>query len=304
MIVPVLDPKSSVAVLESLSYSVGLGVVEVLVAAGGCPARQRNAAVAASDSNLLYFVDDDTWTSPETLKLMVDTLEKLDGVALGGPAVTHPEAPFFERCAGDVMASSFGSGIVRARSTPVGGLRAVEGEELVSCNLLMRKNWFLRVGGLDETLYPGEDVDLMKRLRAVRAPMYYHPMATSRRTRRRTLAGLSYQYYRYGQGRGLRFLKHLRADDMPFLLPTLLLLYLCLSPWVPPHGIYLYLALSLFAGLRIGYRQARLDAGLLCALLFPTQHLSYGFGFLVGLLGIEAKSRCGLRGIERHVLDL
>ena len=202
------------------------------------------------------------------------------------------------------MASPFGSGVVRARSTPVGELRAVDGEELVSCNLLMSKRWFDRVGGLDESLYPGEDVDLLKRLRALNAPMYYHPRAVVERSRRRSVARLGYQYYRYGQGRGLRFLKHLRLEDLVFLLPTLLLFYLLASPWLPAHGLYVYMAVALLEGGRIGQRLSSPRAALLCAALFPIQHLSYGWGMLMGLLGVEARSIGALEGIERHVLEL
>lgn len=304
VIVPVLRSDCPIAALSSLSYPVGLGQVEVLVAVGGCPARQRNAAAEQAASDLLYFVDDDTWITPDVLKMMVDTLQELHAVALGGPAVTHAEAGFFERTVGEVIASPFGSSVVRARSIPVGELRAVAGEELVSCNLLMRRSWFRRLGGLDESLYPGEDVDLVKRLRARHAPMYYHPDALVQRTRRRSVSKLSYQYYRYGQGRGLRFLRHLRTEDLIFLLPTLLLFYVLLLPWLPYQGLLFYGLLSLLEGSRIGWKQRSPAAALLCAALFPVQHLSYGWGMLVGLLGFEARSVGGLDGIERHVLEL
>lgn len=292
------------AALESLAYPVGLGVVEVLVTVGGCPARQRNAAVAEARAELLYLIDDDTWVAPETLKAMVDRLQILGAAALGGPAVTHEQAAPFERVVGEVMASRFGSGVVRARSVPVGGLRAVRGEELVSCNLLMRREWFLRVGGLDEAIYPGEDVDLLKRLREAGAPMFYDPQALVHRTRRRSVGGLAYQYYRYAQGRGLRFLRHLRAEDLIFLLPTLLLLNLLLLPWLPPHALILYAVLALAEGARIGWKLGSPRFALLSAALFPVQHLSYGWGMLVGLMGIEARSAAGFEGTRRHVLEL
>jgi GT2 family glycosyltransferase len=302
VIIPVLSLESPVAALSSLSHPAGIGSVEVLIAVGGCPARQRNAAAAQANADLLYFVDDDTWVTPETLKLMIDTLQRLDAVALGGPAVTHDRAGWFERCVGEVMASRICSGVVRARSTPVGQLRAVAGEELVSCNLLMRRSWFRRVGGLDEGLYPGEDVDLVKRLRACHAPMYYCPEARVERTRRRTVSGLSYQYYRYGQGRGLRFLKHVRAEDLVFLLPTALLFYFLLLPWLPAIGAYLYAGLAFLESVRIC--GGALLRALVCALLFPVIHLSYGWGMLVGLLGFEARSLGDLKGIQRRVLEL
>lgn len=304
VIVPVLDDDCPVAVLESLTYPVGLGPVEVLVTLGGCPARQRNKAVEQAQSELLYFVDDDSWVAPETLSLMVETLERHQAAALGGPAVTRPEAGWFERLVGEVMASPFGSGTVRARSVALGGLRPVAGEELVSCNLLMTRNWFLAAGGLDEVLYPGEDVDLAKKLRALEAPMYYHPEAVVQRSRRRRIQALAYQYYRYGQGRGLRFWRHARPQDLVFLLPSLLLLNLLLAPWLPPHGLVLYLVLAACESARLGRRLRSWRAGLTAWLLFPVQHLAYGWGMIVGQLGIAARPRGEWKGIKRYVLDL
>lgn len=304
VIVPVPRPECAVAALASLTHPVGMGRVELLVTIGGCPARQRNAAVAEARSEILYFVDDDTWIAPETLKSMLDRMQALGAAALGGPAVTRAEAGLFERIVGEVMASRLGSGVVRARSAPVGALRPVQGEELVSCNLLMRREWFLRVGGLDEAIYPGEDVDLLKRLREARASMYYDPEAVVERTRRRSVGGLAYQYYRYAQGRGLRFLRHLRPKDLIFLLPTLLLGNLLLIPWLPPHGLLLYALLALAEGVRIGRQLGSAKAALLSAALFPVQHLSYGWGMLVGLLGIEARSTAEFQGVTRHVLEL
>jgi GT2 family glycosyltransferase len=304
VIIPVRAVRDRPAALASLHYPVGLGTVEFLLPVGSSPSQQRNAAVRLANSEILYFLDDDSAVSPETLKMMVECFEKLGGAALGGPAITRAGAGLFERCAGEVMASRFGSGVVRARSTPVGKLREVSGEELVSCNLMMRKSWFDRVGGLDEAIYPGEDVDLIKRLRAQSAVMHYHPEAVVRRTRRRTLWQLGYQYYRYAEGRGSRFLNNLQPLDMIFLLPTLLLLYLLFLPLLPKHGLLIYAALALATGAQIGWRLRSLRAGLLSSLLFPVQHLSYGLGMAVGLCGIELRGRGRFVGVERHVLDL
>jgi GT2 family glycosyltransferase len=304
IIVPVPAQDCRPAVLSSLREPCGLGPVEVLVAVGGCPSRQRNQAAEMASSRLLYFVDDDSTIRPDILDMMVNCLDGLGAAALGGPAVTHSGARLFESCVGQIMASPFGSGVVRARATPVGPLRRVEGEELVGCNLLITRAWFAQVGGLDEALYPGEDVDLLKRLRAQGAPLYYHPDARIERTRRRNLPQLAYQFFSYGRARGRGFYRNRRPLELLFLAPTVLLLYLLFLPWLPKWGFAAYLLLALVEAARIGSRLGSWAATPLCLLLFLTQHLSYGGGMALGLLGFPTRRHGEMKGIERHVMDL
>jgi GT2 family glycosyltransferase len=202
------------------------------------------------------------------------------------------------------MASAFGAGIVRARATPAGQARRVAGEELVGCNLMIAKGWFQKVGGLDESLYPGEDVDLLKRLHAEGAVLIYDPEAKVQRTRRRSLQQLAYQFYRYGRARGLGFYKMPRALDLIFLAPAALLVYLALSAWLPWEGLALYAGLALLEGLRIGWKLRSSWAAALCSAMFMIQHLAYGWGTLAGLLRLPTRSPGPVLGVKRHVLEL
>jgi succinoglycan biosynthesis protein ExoA len=304
VIIPVRQMDCRPAALDTLSRKVGLGTVEVLVAPGGAPARQRNAAVGLARSELLYFLDDDSRVDPEVLLSMVERFERLEAAALGGPAQTRGEAGLFETCVGEVTASMFGSGITRARAVPVGQFRQVEGEELVSSNLLMSRSWFQRVGGLDEGLYPGEDVDLMKKLRNLGAKMYYSPEARVERERCKSMPELISQTFRYAQGRGLRFFRHARPEDLIFFLPVLFLLNVLLWKVLPVCGLLLYGALSVVTSLEIGWRLRSPVAACLCAVLFPVQHLSHGMGMLVGLLGYPMRHSDTVEEIRVHTLDL
>lgn len=305
VIVPVPTHDHRPAVLDSLAIPwSGIGRIEVLVAVGGSPSRQRNLAAQMACAKTLYFLDEDSHVSPRTVDRMLDRLASSRANALGGPALTHPRAQLFERCVGEVMATSLGSGLARARAIPLGEPRRVAGEELVGCNLMIEKRWYLQVGGLDESLYPGEDVDLMKRLHTAGALLLYDPEASVERTRRRDIWQFAYQFYRYGRARGLGFHKSPRALDLVFLMPAVLLLYAALARWLPPQGLLLYAALILVEAVRIGWKLRAGGALALCLALFPIQHLAYGWGTLAGLLRLPTRGPGPVLGVKRHVLDL
>ncbi len=304
IIVPVPRRDRRPAVLDSLGEGVGLGLVEVLVPVGRCPSHQRNQAAKQATSEILYFLDDDSRVSASELQRMLKTFEELQAAALGGPAVTHQGASFFERCVGEVMATPFGSQAVRARAVPVGKLRRVEGEELVTCNLLIRRHAFFQVDGFDEGIYPSEDVDLMRRLSVLGAVLYYDPKAKVERTRRRTPWQFARQFAAYGQGRGLRFFRHFRLADLGFLLPTLLLLNIVLWPWVPDLGLRLYGFGVIGAGLWSAIQCRSPLVGLVALGLLPLHHLAYGFGMLMGLFGRKPRLEGEVEVVERYELRL
>lgn len=277
VIIPVPPEAPAPRALAGLERALeGLGPVEVIVSRGRAAAQQRNHAARAARAPVLYFLDDDSEVEAEALRRGLQHFEDGTVAAVGGPALTRRGAGFWERCFGEVTAARFGVGRLRARNRAVGDLRETDGEELILCNLMLRTSWHERVQGLDDDLYPGEDVDLWKRLRAAGATMLYDPRMAIRRPRRKTVAGFLWQYFRYGQGRGCRW----RTDDLPFLLP--------LGMWLLPlwrGAVWAYGLASLAAALGIAWRRRDLALGLACWPLFAGLHLAYGAGMAVGLTG-------------------
>jgi len=277
VIIPVPPDAPAPRALADLERALeGLGPVEVIVSRGRAAAQQRNHAARAARAPVLYFLDDDSEVEGEALRRGLKHFEDEGVAGVGGPALTRLAAGFWEACFGEVTASRFGVGRLCARNRAVGALRRTDGEELILCNLMLRASWHSRVQGLDDDLYPGEDVDLWKRLRAAGATMLYDPEMAIRRPRRKTVASFLWQYFRYGQGRGCRW----RAHDLPFLLP--------LAVWLLPlvkGAVLAYALASLAAALRIAGRRRNLLLGLACWPLFAGLHLAYGAGMALGLTG-------------------
>ncbi|WP_055136107.1 glycosyltransferase [Pseudomonas corrugata] len=117
--------------------------------------RNRGAAVAHGD--WLAFIDADIEMPANWLKLLLK-LEGHQGDVLGLDLDTPCQAPWFAEA-------------WQRRSQRPGSHRLDRVQWLPSANLLMRRSWFERVGGFDETLRTGEDKDFSLRLRQIDAQL-------------------------------------------------------------------------------------------------------------------------------------
>lgn len=254
--------------------------VEVLVIEGNNVSQQRNLGAQQAAADLLWFLDDDSHFCPESLRTGLEWMEAHpDYAAVGGPSLTRSGAGFAERVFGEVMGSWFAALSTWARHRAVGPGREVEGTELITSNLLVRRHWFDRVGGFDLTLYPGEDIDFVHRLRQAGARLYYQPGIAVERSRRGSLGGFLWQYFRYGLARGSLFFHVHPRHQLIYLLPMLLWAWLPLGSW-PARS---YLLLCLLAGLEVSSSTRSWRYGLAALWVVPAMHLSYGLGLGLGL---------------------
>lgn len=303
IVIPTLPGAAPPLALESLTGELGLGTVEVIVSQGRSVSRQRNQAVMQAKAPVVVFLDDDTEVPAQTLLLGLSVIESEQAEVVGGPALTRGGVGLFEGAAGLAISSRFGMFHAAARARPRGEPRATDGEEYSLCNLMMRRDLYLAVDGLDESLYPGEDPDLWRRLGRAKAKMMYHPEMVVYRGRRRGLLAFALQHFKYGQGRGVR-LERWRPQEVLYLVPTFFTLYLMLIPWLPKWGLQLYCALSCLASLRAQARSGSWQKAVLCGLLFPVMHISYGLGMALGLLGWGPTPGRGEPELESWTLEL
>ncbi|ROO33493.1 MULTISPECIES: glycosyltransferase [unclassified Pseudomonas] len=122
----------------------------VLIVPGVHIGALRNRGAALASGQWLAFIDADIEMPADWLTLMLE-LEG-QGDVLGLDLETPRQAPWF--------AEAWQRRSQRADSRPLHRV-----QWLPSANLLMRRSWFDRVGGFDETLRTGEDKDFSLRLR-------------------------------------------------------------------------------------------------------------------------------------------
>ena len=259
---------------------------EVLISEGKSPSRQRNEGASIASGEILYFLDDDSLAAPDCLQRISRHYEDSSVVAAGGPSLTLPTDSPVQKAFGLAFASIFGGGGVRTRYRKVGKARSTGDSELILCNLSFRRDRFLALGGFDERLYPNEENELMDRLVDSGGILIHDPDLAVNRSQRPTFRAFARQLFTYGRGRGEQ--SRISGSVKPIALaPALFLLYLASVPIVhkPIYSIPLlcYLILNVtFSVLEAGRGGYPILVTRLLA-IFPTFHLCYGAGVLIGL---------------------
>ena len=141
--------------------------------AGG-PAAARNVGAWAVESDVLVFVDSDCLPDPSWLSELVAELADPKVAAAGGRVLpARPRGSWLERY--DAVRSQLDLGAHFAEARPRDRV-----PYLVSASLVVRRSAFEQVGGFEEGLRFGEDVDLSWRLHARGHRLVYQPRALVR----------------------------------------------------------------------------------------------------------------------------
>ena len=266
--------------------------IEVLVAEGRQPSRQRNLAAASATGEYLYFLDDDSQVSPGFLQKAVRHFEEPAVAVVGGPSLTPETDSVLQHSFAMAFASMLGGGGMRNRYRQTGGVRQTCDRELILCNLGFRKARFLALGGFDERLYPNEENELLERIMREGGRLIHDPDLAVYRSQRPTVRAFCRQLHGYGRGRGEQTVLSGIVKPITFI-PSLFLIYLLFLPMAHKAVYYLpllcYLILILFMTVFEGFKSGRPRSALLLPVVFPFFHVCYGFGMIRGLCSCRCK---------------
>lgn len=261
--------------------------LEIIVAEGCNPSRQRNRAAELAEGDVLYFLDDDSLTSPGFLHRAAAHFADPSVAVAGGPSLTPDSDSPLQHAFGMVFMSRFGGGGVRNRYRCHGGVRITGEHELILCNLSFRRSVFRDFGGFDERLYPNEENELMDRIAASGLHLIHDPDLAVERSQRRTVRAFVRQLYGYGRGRAEQTVISGRFKAVA-LIPPIFVLYLSCLPFVHtavliwPFAVYGLLAV-LWA-IREGIRAQRFLSATFLPVLFLLFHSAFGIGMICGFL--------------------
>lgn len=262
--------------------------IKHLVIADRNPARRRNLAVQAARGKILAFIDDDAAAPADWLGRGLAFLRS-DPVAAGcgGPNLRFADATAGELVTDLILtAPLIGAG---SRSYRGGGTTAqARPGELHLVNLFVRKDWWDKVGGLDESMgYGAEDTEFIDRAARAGAEIFFVPDLIVHHRRRPF--GLAYlrQRLTLRQQTGRLFVRRpgiysrnvgfWAALALPFAVLGLLL-QPCL---LVPAGLG-YLALTV--GLSRPGWAGRPRLMLLAPAAFLLHHLTYSVGLWLGIM--------------------
>jgi hypothetical protein len=274
---------------------------EVILAVGRNPSLQRNRGVAACRHPLVHFLDDDSFVITGTPARLAAHFDEARVSVAGGPNLPFPNASPFEKSVSAVLASWLGSFTVRNRYAPLGAVREATEKELILCNLMVRREAFVREGGFRTDLFPNEENEFLNRLMHRGHGLIYDPEAAIYRHRRKDPGAFMLQSFRYGRGRGQQMRVYPCLSDVVHMVPSFFLIYVLLlaaSLFLPSAGplaflktawfrapFALFSALALYTGISgMSWHRQLHDVLLIPTLIFLRQAL-YGAGLLAGLVG-------------------
>ncbi len=257
--------------------------LEILVARGRQPSVQRNAAVRAARGEVIYFLDDDAMPLAENLRRGVERLGVPEVKVVGGPSVCPPDAPALEQAFSLTMGTKLAFGPSAARYRSLGRARPSSEKELILCNLLIRRDLLLELGGFNEKLYPNEENALLDAIQERGGVLYYDPELVAYRRPRATLKAFCKMLLTYGRGRAEQFRVKPTLASGPNFVPPLFCVFLFLLPFLPKAFFWVlavYGALVLAQTLALRQRRLTWIPGI-AALIFLS-HFLYGLGFWRG----------------------
>ena len=255
---------------------------------------QRNSAIKAAQGALIYFLDDDARPVPGALRRAAEHFARPNVQMVGGPNICPADAPWIERVFAVALGSWSGFASSRARYTPVGATRESSEKELILCNLVVRRQTLVELGGFDESLYPNEENALMDEIQKRGGKLIYDPQVIVERRPRPTLRAFIKMLMTYGRGRAEQFRLHPTFGSALNFAPPLFCVYLLVlvALLAFPRGrdvlaiaavpLWLYL-LCILAQTAVSATRHGLARSFAAMPLLVATHIFYGLGFWRGL---------------------
>ena len=179
------------------------GATSVVTDADGdtSPAEKRDLALEQATGEICAFVDDDAYPRGDWIERALGRFAADSGAAaVGGPGLTPPGSGWRERASGAFYESRLGSGALRFRFVPLGGVRDVD--DLPAYNFFVRTDALRSVGGWGSRFYGGEDTKVCLHLVEAGRRIVYDPDVVVYHHRRPILGPHLRQVGNVGRHRG------------------------------------------------------------------------------------------------------
>jgi hypothetical protein len=284
VIVPMAHFRPDEAVLVSLRETPApAGGVQIIVAEGTHPARQRNEALARARGEVVIFLDNDCSIGAGFWRELETVLAQPAVEIVGGPALLRPNATAWEEIFHALLTHTLIVGTVSSRYAARGDFRVATQTDLILCNLAVRRATFEKIGPLSTNLYPNEENEWLDRAQVAQVGAYYDPALQVFRPQRATPWQMAKALLRYGMGRTRQFRVSGWRPSFHQCLPFLVVATgFALVRWrLEAEFVILWLAAAIIVAfscqslLRIGQR-------VIAGLIAPLIPLTYAVGQLIG----------------------
>lgn len=192
--------------------------VKILKSNFSGPSYARNLGVRHTEAEYVAFTDSDCIMDKYWLKELLRGLEKYpEAVACGGRQELPASATDFEK---RVFLFMKRVGFITDYIRRTKEFRILEVDHNASCNVIYKREVFLKEGGFLEGLWPGEDVEFDYRLKKKGYRLVFNPQAVVYHHRPESLGSFLKMMYRYGKAQGFlvrRYGVFRKIQVLPFL---------------------------------------------------------------------------------------
>lgn len=289
-------PDAESYVLPDVAPAGPLAGVSIKVTGRVNIAAKRNLGARLAEVEFLAFIDSDAFPIDGWLDNAQRHLDSNPDLgAVGGPNLAPPDQGLGARLVAAALRSVFVSGKWTFRKL-IRPMRFVD--DMPSCNLIVRRDAYLALGGMNENLFTGEDMEFCARLRESGRKILYVPDVQVYHENRR-LWPFVLQRLSYGASVPDLLRKRFSVNFLALALPALFLLFLASWPlgllWPKWMALYaVVVGVYVFAIVIEAIRHASRIADT------PGVMLALILGNLVPGLGTIAQL-CGLIGDRRKV---
>lgn len=235
-----------------------------------------NAAIAATNNEIIVRVDGHSEISKSYIRIAVETLTATGAVNVGG-IMAAEGITLFERTVARAMRSKIGVGSSRFHT----GGKAGSADTVYLG--VFRRNAIEKVGGYDSRFTRAQDWELNYRLRESGGLVWFNPELKVTYRPRSNVASLAKQYFEYGRWRHAVSRLHKGTSNPRYLAPPLNLLlqllsliFSVISPvfLFPTAGYLIAISMaSIWIGKSAGER-------LIAPIVLIIMHFSWGFGYI------------------------
>ncbi len=250
------------------------------------PSTKRNLGVEKAKGEIIAFIDADAYPIKKWLTNSIKYFKNPQIGIVGGPNLTPKEDSISQKASGEILASPLGGGRFSIRYLIRKGKFV---KELPTCNLLIRKSLFDKIGGFDDTLLTAEDSKICFEARKLGKKVLYAGDVIVFHHRRKLFWPHIKQMWIYGRDKAWLVKEFFSFDKLYYFLPSLWVLFLIFGGFASYFSplikmayfsiVFIYLLAMLFSTIITTIKRS--------PLVFPgiiLTHISYGLGFIYGLM--------------------